>query len=46
MRCILTNKTIGITLFSIGHGTNDSYHWYQLTIGIALYPARPHEKII
>ena len=21
-----------------------SYHWYQWTIGIALYPARPHEK--
>ena len=29
MRCILTNKTIGITLFSIG--TNDSYHWNQWT---------------
>ena len=29
MRCILTNKTIGITLFSIG--TNDSYHWCQAT---------------
>ena len=23
-----------------------SYHWYQWTIGIALYPARPHLKII
>ena len=23
-----------------------SYHWYQWTIGIALYPARSHEKII
>ena len=22
------------------------YHWYQWTIGIALYPARPHLKII
>ena len=23
-----------------------SYHWYQWTIGIALYPARSHGKII
>ena len=23
-----------------------SHHWYQWTIGIALYPARPHEKKI
>ena len=89
MKCIFTNRTIGVTCFSIGTnhtiGTNgpselpcirldhmennvspltemhihqqnywndvlfywcQSYHWYQWTIGIALYPARPHEKII
>ena len=31
MKCIFTNRTIGMTFFSIG---TKSYHSYQLTIGI------------
>ena len=42
MRCIFTSRTIGMTSFSIGTNRTIGYHWYQWTLGIALYPARPH----
>ena len=32
MRCTLTNRTIGMTSFSIG--TNRTINWYQWTIGL------------
>ena len=40
-RCMLTNRTIGIILFSIG--TNDSFHWYQWTPFLS--PLTPVESI-